>query len=912
MPSLLAFWAKLGAHTYPEKYHPVLCHLIDVAVVARQVWDDVFRGPAKERFARAIGLSVEHCRAWVAFWAGAHDIGKVSPGFQQQRRGDPRTVGLVRLLSPEYDFDHPGDTPHATISTPVLRDWLIARGVPATIARRVAVAIGGHHGVFPPPGDLGAATLGNGRWRDARNETLTALANLLGVPVDRPPTAGDGPDQSYLMVLAGLTSAADWVGSNKAFFPEVGTKAVADGRFDFDDYFRRAERQAAEALRALGWTGRATAAESRSFAEIFAYLKLPAVRPLQAAAERHAAEFNGPALVLAEAPMGEGKTEAALCLADAWERRGGQGFYVALPTMATSNGMFGRVERFLDENYPGRKNLHLLHGQSLLSPAYAALQRQAKDHPFVQEVYDESAGADPATGEVVADAWFAQDKKQGLLAPFAVGTIDQALLSVLQTKHGFVRLFGLAGKCVILDEVHAYDAYTSALLKHLLRWLAALGCPVVLLSATLPSGKRRELLEAYAGGPVAPPAVDYPRLTVVRPGAEPPADAEHIPAQPREPIRLEWHDPTALASKLTVALAQGGCAAVIRNTVGLAQQTYRDLKGALPADVGLELFHARFPFARRQEIETGVLQRYGRDRAGKRGMVLVATQVVEQSLDLDFDLLISDVAPVDLVLQRAGRLWRHARWPRPGFDRPAVWLLRPELRDGLPDFGPGEWVYARYVLLRSYLALEAAGTVRLPADVEGLIEFVYTDRSVPGAAGPAWAKALADAEAAFNGEQKENRKAARQFLIAPPGGEDEILDRFNQQLEDESPELPPGRQAFTRLAEPTVALVLLYEVGGRLCLDREGIRPVDLKRRPTLDDAKALLGNAVTVTHKGCVFHYAKVEPPKPWQKNSLLRFHRAVRVGPDGMAIRSQNEYPLTVSDEYGVEFLRPESQDW
>ena len=127
--------------------------------------------------------------------------------------------------------------------------------------------------------------------------------------------------------------------------------------------------------------------------------------------------------------------------------------------------------------------------------------RGAKDQTFEAEVYDD----DRAPGAVVADAWFAQDRKQGLLAPFAVGTIDQALFAVLQTKHQFVRLFGLAGKVVILDEVHAYDVYvTKRYLRRLLRWLAALGCPVILLSATLPGLKRQELLEAYAGCAVPP------------------------------------------------------------------------------------------------------------------------------------------------------------------------------------------------------------------------------------------------------------------------------------------------------------------------------------------------------------------------------------------------------------------------
>ena len=180
-------------------------------------------------------------------------------------------------------------------------------------------------------------------------------------------------------------------------------------------------------------------------------------------------------MLIVEAPMGEGKTEAAWYAAATWDRRGGQGTYVALPTMATSNQMFERVGKFLEADSGG--NLMLLHGKAALNDRFEKLR-------YAAEVYDHDDEKNPSA--VVAEGWFASNKKHGLLAPYGVGTIDQALLAVLQTKHVFVRLFGLAGKCVILDEVHAYDAYMTTLMERLLRWLAALGCPVVLLARRCP------------------------------------------------------------------------------------------------------------------------------------------------------------------------------------------------------------------------------------------------------------------------------------------------------------------------------------------------------------------------------------------------------------------------------------------
>src|SRR5205823_2814562 len=140
--------------------HPLICHLVDVGAVARRLWDDVLRPPVKDRFAASLGLAPDACGAWVAFWSGAHDIGKASPAFQAKDRSGAAKASLkIR----GFDFDHQGDTPHATVSTRVLREWLAARGVPPAVARRVAVAVGGHHGVFPSAGQWGGldpATLG--------------------------------------------------------------------------------------------------------------------------------------------------------------------------------------------------------------------------------------------------------------------------------------------------------------------------------------------------------------------------------------------------------------------------------------------------------------------------------------------------------------------------------------------------------------------------------------------------------------------------------------------------------------------------------------------------------------------------------------------------------------------------------
>jgi CRISPR-associated endonuclease/helicase Cas3 len=364
----------------------------------------------------------------------------------------------------------------------------------------------------------------------------------------------------------------------------------------------------------------------------------------------------GPLLVIIETPMASGKTEAALAIADILIReRGAGGIYYALPTQATGDQMFRRVAEFL-RSHPARIDddveLHLLHSRSDLNPNYADLKPSA--------LYDSDGNREPA---VVASSWF-KARKRGLISPCAVGTLDQALMAAMQVRYMFVRLFGLSGKVVIIDEVHAYDIYTSEIPYSLLRWLGALGTPVVLLSATLPAHRRNMLIRAYAPRIQMLPPISYPSVLAVS------RDDSAVLAQKVEEIDRRALSLTAVTVKyserfdttadlLEADLAQGGTAACFVNTVDDAQTLYQYLRRNLSfsGDTEFILFHARFPANRRLEIEQRVDRLFGKGPDERpnperpRRAVVVATQVLEQSLDVDFDVMVTDIAPIDFVLQ---------------------------------------------------------------------------------------------------------------------------------------------------------------------------------------------------------------------------------------------------------------------
>jgi len=910
MDSLFCFWAKLGSAVWPDQYHPVICHLIDVAAVTSNLWNCVIRSHIRQWLSKHLGVDEKGCGRWLAFWSGAHDIGKVAPCFQSQGKTDRLTT---RLRSEGFDF--PGSSkPHGDISTQVLAQELGSpdRRWPALtkkMAQNVAVTVGGHHGVFPTNWDeICELVLGNKHWAAARRQLLADLARLCGVSDLPSPNPSASDDKAVWMYVAGLTSVADWIGSNQTFFEPFGNPALMDGPIDVDGYFRRANGLAVEALEKLGWLDRADRTTPVTFTELFPFK----ARPLQTTVAEIAWGMAEPILLIVEAPMGEGKTEAGWYTAVCWERRHGQGTYVALPTMATSNQMFDRVGQFLEADSGG--NLMLLHGK-------AALNNQFEKLRYAALLYDDK---DRPASAVVAEGWFAANKKHGLLAPYGVGTIDQALLAVLQTKHVFVRLLGLAGKCVILDEVHAYDAYMTTLMERLLRWLAALGCPVVLLSATLPRDKRLKLLRAYAGEDFPEPeAVLYPRVTSVSVGRH--AEVRHIEADPARArtIRLGWLDEEHLAKELRQALANGGCAAVIRNTVGLAQDTYLRLRDVLKGQgIAVELFHARFPFGRRMEIENAVLKRFGKEGtpAERDKRVLVATQVVEQSLDLDFDLMVSDVAPVDLVLQRAGRLWRHQRSERLGrtvqeSDYVPLWLIEPPTgADEVPDFGVSGMVYSRHVLFRSLLALRSERTgkrdkVQIPFEIDALINQVYEDSAAPDSLSPAeqefWERSRADHREAI--EKEECEAETRQ--IKKPRFRGALARLVQEPREEDNPDLHPAHQALTRLTRPTVLLICLDRDDNgsyRLPHDNSPVHTLAIRKMSYggLEDVGRLMLGEVTSAHRG-VINQLRVAPltPTGWGDVGLLCRHHLILFTKGKARLGA---YELVLDNSLGLTIIR------
>jgi CRISPR-associated endonuclease/helicase Cas3 len=880
-PTFFSLWAKTD-NLRAGWYHPLLFHMLDVAAVASIAWESHLSNGIRRRLQTALGGG--GAAPLVAFLAGAHDIGKASPAFQGKV---PALSSVVTLLFSENDQIRS----HGFISAHAMNQML----GPCPAASVFAQIVGGHHGIFPRSCDLrmGSDSLGNHEWKQAREELLCELARLVGFDVEAARTNQNDVEDPFLVpTLAGFVSVVDWIASNQKFFP-CTTKCGGSPALDPEDYWRQAQEKARKALEDLGWLPTVKFATEAPFDHLFP--KFPA-NEMQRTVIDAVKEFTSPYLLIVEAPMGHGKTEAALYATDLALCRGfARGLYIAMPTQATSNAMFSRVlEDYLrHRGHEGRLNVQLVHGNALL----ADVAREGAITDFKVESIKNDMSEEAASGaDLEARSWFTA-KKRPLLAPFGVGTIDQSLLSVLQTKHWFVRMFGLAGKVVIFDEVHAYDAYMSTILERLLHWLAEIDCTVILLSATLPEARRRALVAAYSGRSDAEHS-RYPRLTLAHPrhhlsgtSSATAVCVEIPPSQSRIlALSIPSTDMGALSASLTEKLRGGGCAAVICNTVNRAIEVFKHLRDNL-SDTECLLFHARTLQMWRREREEEVLRKFGKDGSQRPPRaVLVATQVVEQSLDLDFDLMVSDMAPIDLLLQRSGRLHRHPRERPRGLESPELLVLCDAGLEGPPpeSFGKSiEYVYDRYVLLRTWLAIRGRSAIEMPSEIEGLVESVYAEDSTSPDAD--WSQALAESKDNMNFERSESEKAACRLLVSQPRDPSDLIEAFNDQLtDDEDPEVHRSVRAATREGDPSLTIVM------PAATDR-------LSPAPSVSETRQMLDHSAKISHRG-LFRVLldQGRRPQEWVQSAHLRHARLVRLDSCGEA--TVGTYALTVDQQLGI----------
>ena len=772
-------WAK------SDPYHSVLHHCIDVGCCCWATLEAPAFSKVRRELEECLGLAFDDgLGRWLGYLLACHDLGKCHPHFQWKV---PDLAAPLREEGFEcFDFDCADGFRHESISAQFLDCKLRGLGWGRKPVSAVRHFIKGHHGNFSPK----KGSVRTDRWSELLDCLDSELWNCFNPP-DWKPQKWEHHGTASLL-LSGLLVFCDWIASNSDFF---GLEAGPDEATE--SYFIRSLTRAEECLKELNlWDGPARN-EVSSFEDVWRGFS---PRPLQEACVELLADGGGAGILLVEAPMGEGKSElsvyAALKMSEGLENQGG--FYVALPTAATSNQMYGRIRDFVS-SYRAEydQSVKLTHGAAWLVDRSSGLPASTPDQPLEKRWVEE---------------WF-RPSKRALLSPFGVGTVDQAMMAGLNVKFGFLRWLGLAKGALIIDEVHAYDEYMSVIICRLLEWCGALKVPVVLLSATLPEKTKRSWVRAYLGEtPEWPKNSAYPLLSYFSKGGEPLAVTSEATKKNQLEIEL-WEgllsDPCRVVARTLERIKQGGVACILCNTVNSAQATYEELLRTAPGDVETLMFHARFAAGDRQKVEERVLELFDKRSLKSDGpirpakAILVATQVVEQSLDIDFDFMVSEMAPVDLLLQRSGRVHRHDERIRP--DDLKNPCLAVAMRD--EDWGGTGKVYSLLSLLRTEAVVRSKPLWRCPEDFRELVESVYgEDTGIDTQLDP---EALAEAleEAAMDREKMEEAAAAG-LLRSPRANQAEFVQTGENNLAEEGEGCNP-LVARTRYGNDSVTVYLL-------------------------------------------------------------------------------------------------------
>lgn len=760
MQDYLRYWgkAKPSKDAGGVPCHLLAYHSLDVAAVAFCLTDP---SSAKGQvIASALDIDSSQFQSLFTFLLAIHDLGKFSQSFQALARPQSEQLKVPDLT---YSYDIPGG--HAALGmllwkrSTVFRErrldacgWPNPDGFRRTTRRSLEAMLEttfGHHGQPVSPGNI----LVESHFQVSDEEAACAFA-LEAARLIRPewPVTLMGDPSWYKLLkqvswqLAGLAVLADWIGSDQEVF------AYVTDPMPLQDYWQelalpRARRQ----VERLGFDRPAQATAFPGVERFFGFEPTP----LQSWAEQVPISETAQLFIL-EDVTGAGKTEAAITIAHRLLGRGlVEGMYFGLPTMATSNAMYGRIAKYYQRWFRKGEapNLALAHGAQRLHGAFqsSVITGQPRDLDYRPE--ERSASA-------VCNQWFADSRKRALLADVGVGTVDQVLMGVLPFRHQSLRLVGMARKVLIVDEIHACDDYMLTLLCAVLELHARQGGYAVLLTATLPMGMRKKLIESWLRGlDVEGPRLSFdkhfPLASIVSAQGLTQNKLTTRASVARDLAIESLSDPSQAVELLLAAAQQGQCGCWIRNTVDDAIEAYEWLRGLIDDPYKVLLFHSRFTMADRQRIENQALDWFGKnsgasDRAGR---ILIGTQVLEQSLDICMDVMVSDLAPIDLLIQRAGRLHRHRRdtegnrlADKEAPDRrpdPVLRVLAPAFttepdKDWIRRFLPGTAaVYRNHGQLWLTLwALLEVQAIRMPEQARWLIESVYgpeAEENIPNA-----------------------------------------------------------------------------------------------------------------------------------------------------------------------------------
>lgn len=728
------FWAKKRESNGRYYWLPLIQHLEDTKNIAGLLWEH-WLGEGQRKLITSSLVSESQIdnvgKCLIQFLAATHDLGKATPVFQTKKgyaNSEDLDIQLLEKLErigfekvSSLQLTHPAKSHHSVAGQYLLSTY--------GVHEDLATIVGGHHGKpidtvddyknqkFYESSYFQTEIRSNpiyNKWHLSQSELFQWALKNSGFR-----TVKDLPKikQPAQVILSGLLIMADWIASNEEFFPliPIDENQVSDKVNRLENGFLKWKQYSGL------WEPTVTYTQT-VFENRFGFIP----REIQAVLSEIVIYSQEPGIFILEAPMGIGKTEAALVAAEQLAAKTGRnGLFFGLPTQATSNGIFPRIEKWLENvssEFGDNLSIHLVHGKSALNEDFLDLPRSSNINMD-----------DVENGSVIVNEWFS-GRKTSALDDFVVGTVDQLLMVALKHKHLALRHLGFSKKVVVIDEVHAYDTYMNQYLLEAIKWLGAYGVPIIILSATLPSERRIELIKHYLEGrgkkfdKTAELSLreefgseSYPLITYTD-GVDVHQKFDLKKGDSRKISVFRLHEEKLLKT-IEEQLSEGGIVGIIVNTVKRAQELGQLLSEKF-GDGDVEILHSGFIATERIRKEQELLQMIGKGAKRPHKKIIIGTQVIEQSLDIDFDILISDLAPMDLLIQRMGRLHRH-NIERPMKHKfPQLFLLGTS--ENLEFESGASIVYGDYLLARTQYFLP--GIIDLPNDISPLVQKVYNQK----------------------------------------------------------------------------------------------------------------------------------------------------------------------------------------
>ena len=830
---LLALWGKKKADETNQFYWlPIMAHLIDTGNIIKYLYHNYLNDSQRDLLTTAITPNL------VGFLGYVHDIGKITPAFQE-KAARPVNLELDNLLSRHLIANHlnlpklsfPEKTPHNLAGEVFLEKN-------HTLNLYFGALIGAHHGQPETKHEVQMQSLiysenyGGDVWQKLRLEALNySLAKLNANEIKTLKEVKLTQQQAIL--LTGLIIMADWLASNEHYFPLIKLTQ----NFNNLDMNQRFKTGISKWTKEDQWLPHNIKNFTSYFKQHFDFVP----HPVQTQMLTDITSIKNPGLIIIEAPMGSGKTETALTASEILSaKKHKSGIFFALPTQATANAMFTRLEHWLNCE-KGTQGLKLMHGHANLSHDYQELNN--------------------AKSDVIVNSWYS--KKLGTLEPFSVGTIDQLLSMGLKQRHLFLKHLGFSGKTVIIDEIHAYDVYMQSYLEKVLMWLGSYNVPVIALSATLPFNKRQALVNAYLYSKHIKTKLEnstaYPLLTWT--------DSKTV-KQDKDFVKsksktvnvkiLNKAEPKDIAQKADNLVKTGGICGIIVNSIKRAQEIAKNIKATKI------LLHSAFLASDRTKLEEKLQNLIGKNGNRPEKLVVIGTQVLEQSLDIDFDVLISDLAPMDLLLQRIGRLQRHVI-QRPDKCKSAVCYVIYN-KNGA-SFKLDNYLYSNYIINQTLKYLP--DKMVLPDDISTLVQKVYSGEENEG-------------KEEFDSNMLKERQKAKVFQIAKPIFKPKSISNWLDMPSKDADKNEILMSAMVRDIKPQLEVILVFnnkdhDIGKLL---KQTVK-LPLSLNSNLQQTINVLTN-------------------KDWQNNKLLKHELCLKLDKNGKV--NLNGYTVTYNKILGL----------